>query len=128
MNRIQTSPVSQIIAEAALIPSPALRTAVQRVIALAVENADDTVWAETEAPACDWNSVFFGTVCSVLDDGLESYADHVIVNVRGRDKHYPVGGALEAACSDWFLSRTEAAAIRELTGSVVGIAHVQRDI
>lgn len=99
---LKTSPVAKVIAEAVLITSPVLRGIVQQTITSALENADDTVWTESQRSAREWDDMFYGTVMSLLCERTDTYrVIHVEVGFC-RTKTYHLTDPLWNACRDWF--------------------------
>jgi hypothetical protein len=99
---LKTSTPAKLIAAAAQLPSPLLRALVERVIAAAAENADDTVYQEDASSS--WNGVFQGSVESLLADRLDRTFADLVVQYGPRDKFQPISYTLARDAGLFFKS------------------------
>jgi hypothetical protein len=97
---LKTSTPAKLIAAAATIPSPLLRALVERVIACAAENADDTVYVEGANRA--WDGIFIGSVCSILSDRLDRTFDAINTDYRHHVKSQPISEPLAGHAQAFF--------------------------
>jgi hypothetical protein len=99
---LKTSTPAKLIAAAAVIPSPLLRALVERVIAAAAENADDTVYQEDASSS--WNGVFQGSVESLLCDRFDRTFPTINVDYRSHVKVQRVNETLACDAGLFFKS------------------------
>jgi hypothetical protein len=99
---LKTSTPAKLIAAAAQLPSPLLRTLVERVIACAAENADDTVYNEDNQVS--WDGIFHGSLVSLLCDRLDRTFHEINVDYRHHVKSQRISDTLARDAGLFFKS------------------------